>query len=66
MESLERLDVSYKIDNIRYDDSDKIRFVVLGSELEVLYGQLKKEQVNDKLVYLDAIIQKTKEKDLKG
>ena len=66
LEAVKNAKIDYEINYLGYDDSEKIRFSLVNENLDILYGQLKKEQVNDKLLYLNAILKKAKEKNLKG
>ena len=66
LEATQDAKIGYEINYLKYEDSDKIRFSLVNENNDILYGQFKKEQVNDKLSYLNAILKKAKEKNLKG
>lgn len=66
MQVADNINFEYKISNVSYDDTSDIKFYIDEANIEVLYGPLKKDQVNDKLLYLKEIINKSKSQGLKG
>ena len=66
IKSLDNVNFEYKINDINYSTIDGISFKVDGTNLSVKFGDLDKNEVNDKLVYLNQIIKKSIEQDLSG
>ncbi len=63
---LDNTNFEYKINNIDYSTIDGISFSIENTELAVKYGDLNKNEANEKLVYLKEIIKKAIEQNLSG
>ncbi len=66
MKSMDNINFEYKVNNINYSKIEGISFKVEGTNLGVRYGDLIKEQTNDKLIYLKEIIKKSVEQGFSG
>jgi len=65
LESIEHVEFGYDISNIEYS-VDGISFLIKNSELTVKFGNVKKNQINDKLLYLKEIITQSITQGYKG
>ena len=65
LESIEHVEFGYDIANIEYS-VEGISFLIKNSELTVKFGNIKKNQINDKLLYLKEIITQSITQGYKG
>ncbi len=56
----------YKISRIEFEDAEDMKLYLEGVDIDVNYGTLKKEQASDKLIYLNATLNKAISKSYKG
>lgn len=66
LETVDTISFEYKISSIDYSNLDKFTFYIEDEDILVYYGEIAKEIMNDKLLYLKSVIDQAKEKGLKG
>lgn len=66
LETAEKVDFEYTISNIKYESTDELIFTINEAGINVIYGEIDKENVNDKLLFLNAAISKSIEEGFKG
>ena len=66
LETVDTISFEYKITSIDYSNLDKFSFYIEDEDIMIYYGEIVKEIMNDKLLYLKSVINQAKEKGLKG
>ena len=65
-QTAETIEFNYSISNIDYEKSDNVSFNVDEASIYVVYGEMNKNIMSDKLMYLKEIIKKSIENGYKG
>jgi len=62
METAEHVDFDYTISEINYIDAEEIRLLIDGLNVEIIYGKIEREILNDKVTYLNEILKELEDK----
>jgi hypothetical protein len=66
LETAESVGFNYQITDINYKDTENVIFRVKDLPIRVLYGEVQKNIMSDKLIYLNEILKKTVDRGYKG
>ena len=62
LETAEHIDFKYTISEINYTDADKMRVLIDEVDVEIIYGTVETEILNDKMTYLNEVLNKLEDK----
>ncbi len=66
LETATTIGFNYNISDINYKDSDNVIFRVKGLPIRIIYGEMEKNNMNDKMMYLNEILNKSSIHGYKG
>ena len=66
LETATTVGFNYSISDINYKDSDNVIFRVKDLPIRIIYGEMEKNNMNDKMMYLNEILNKSSAHGYKG
>jgi len=64
IENITHINFKYDVVSIDYGESDKLKFKIANQDLEIIYGEINKDTISDKMLYIQEIIKEIG--DIKG
>lgn len=65
-ETAKKLDFEHEIRSFSYEDSDNLKFYIGDAQVDVEYGAVEDDKINEKLLFLKAIINRAIEDNIHG
>ena len=66
LETARTIGFNYSISDINYKDSDNVIFRVKDLPIRIIYGEMEKNNMNDKMMYLNEVLNKSSTHGYKG
>ena len=66
LETIKQKNIPYTISEIDYDVVSEVKFWIEESDIEIIYGEIKKEVLVDKLDHLEKVLNTMVEENMKG
>ena len=62
LETASHISFNYTVSEINYTDSEEIRLSIEEQNIQIIYGAIEREILNDKMTYLNEVLKKLKDK----
>jgi len=62
LETAENADFNYTITEISYEDLEKVELSIKEKDIKIIYGEIQKELLRDKIMYLNEVLKKLDDK----